>query len=58
MVYHGLLAFAFITGSWRERFAKQGTHEINAQVDEGKEDAEAVLQPGWFKQEVSSLYPA
>ena len=25
-------------------------------MDEGKEDAEAVLQPCWFQQEISALY--
>lgn len=25
-------------------------------MDEGEEDAEAVLQPNWFQQEISAMY--
>jgi hypothetical protein len=46
----------FITGIWYWWIEQQDTPEVNAQMDEGEEDAEAALQPYWFEQEISANY--
>lgn len=45
-----------ISGIWCEWVEQQNAHEAIAEMDEGKENAAAFLQPGWFQQEISAFY--
>ena len=47
-----------VIGIWNQWIEQQNTHEANVKVDEGKKDAKAVMQPGWFQQEIPALYPS